>query len=408
MKSFKTHQNTDHNKHIAHIEEYLYEHGAAGYRHTLNILEATVNHLLNPNNNYFPSRYNLTVKYDGSPSIVCGNNPENNQFFVATKSAFAKNPKLIYHHNDIDHYYPMVVGTNLSLKEVMEKCLYNLGYCFEKYKNIMQGDLMYYRKNNGVLKQNVLSYVVNENAPYELYEKIRKTDVGIIFHTEYWGKQLQELKNFYQSPNVHKLRQHDHIWFSNADIYVIGSDEPEITRIQERELSESTERLIGMSAYLNVIETISKNNVLREYFKQFENHLIREDVTPSDSSAKFYLLHAFADTKLTEAINDVKMDVTKANKRHQKDMIMRFLENYEHEIRYIFDLTECINSVKIGIINAYDSLDYCLLPFVEDENGDLQKTGHEGYVITDKNNGITVKLVNRQEFSRINFLQNDL
>ena len=37
-----------------------------------------------------------SLKWDGSPSIVCGINPENGKFFVGTKSVFNKTPKIYY------------------------------------------------------------------------------------------------------------------------------------------------------------------------------------------------------------------------------------------------------------------------------------------------------------------------
>jgi hypothetical protein len=45
---------------------------------------------------------NLTMKYDGSPSLVFGHHPSNGKFFVATKSAFNKNPKINHTEKDID------------------------------------------------------------------------------------------------------------------------------------------------------------------------------------------------------------------------------------------------------------------------------------------------------------------
>ena len=44
----------------------------------------------------------VTVKWDGSPAIICGINPENGRFFVGTKSVFNKvNPKISYSQEDV-------------------------------------------------------------------------------------------------------------------------------------------------------------------------------------------------------------------------------------------------------------------------------------------------------------------
>ena len=36
------------------------------------------------------SKVNVTVKWDGAPAVFAGTNPENDKFFVGTKSIFNK------------------------------------------------------------------------------------------------------------------------------------------------------------------------------------------------------------------------------------------------------------------------------------------------------------------------------
>ena len=43
---------------------------------------------------FFETDYEVSLKIDGSPSIVFGTNPTNGKFFVCTKSAFNKVKKL--------------------------------------------------------------------------------------------------------------------------------------------------------------------------------------------------------------------------------------------------------------------------------------------------------------------------
>ncbi len=55
------------------------------------------------------SDYVISTKFDGSPAIVAGIDP-NNRFFVASKSAFAKNPKINYTEEDIQNNHGHAPG----------------------------------------------------------------------------------------------------------------------------------------------------------------------------------------------------------------------------------------------------------------------------------------------------------
>ena len=57
----------------------------------------------------------VTTKFDGSPAIICGINPENGKFFVSTKSAFNKTPKLNYTPADIDSNHPGELASILKI-----------------------------------------------------------------------------------------------------------------------------------------------------------------------------------------------------------------------------------------------------------------------------------------------------
>ena len=84
-------------KHLTHLEEYILTQQKAG----LDIAVEFIKALAETFNGNADSGVFTTVKYDGAPAIICGYNPENNKFFVATKSAAAKTPKICYTIQDI-------------------------------------------------------------------------------------------------------------------------------------------------------------------------------------------------------------------------------------------------------------------------------------------------------------------
>jgi hypothetical protein len=83
-------------KHIAHAEDRPLLHGSEGFTHTHGALTQAHEHIKSGGNSSA-----LTMKYDGSPAVVFGHHPETGKFFVASKSAFNKNPKINYTHEDI-------------------------------------------------------------------------------------------------------------------------------------------------------------------------------------------------------------------------------------------------------------------------------------------------------------------
>jgi len=82
---------------------------------------------------WFVSKGNLSVKMDGAPAIVWGNDPATNTFFVGTKAVFNKVKIRIAHsHDEIDQFYEGNVA------EILHRC-YDV---LPRTHNIYQGDFI--------------------------------------------------------------------------------------------------------------------------------------------------------------------------------------------------------------------------------------------------------------------------
>ena len=97
-------------KHLRHAPDYILhgdddENRHEGVRIASEHLEGVHNKLLGKNNSI-----NVTTKYDGAPSIVYGNDPETGKFFVSSKSAFNKKPKLNFTPEDIERNHGHAPG----------------------------------------------------------------------------------------------------------------------------------------------------------------------------------------------------------------------------------------------------------------------------------------------------------
>ena len=120
-------------KHIHHAEDRPLFHGAKGFNHAVAALKQAHNHIKSGG-----SSSALTMKYDGSPSIVFGHHPETGKFFVASKSAFNKKPKINYTHADIEKNHGHAPG----LTEKLHAALDHLKKVAPK-TGVYQGDIMH-------------------------------------------------------------------------------------------------------------------------------------------------------------------------------------------------------------------------------------------------------------------------
>ena len=101
-------------KHLEHAEDHVINAGKEGFKHAFNTLHGVHTALTKKK-----SEVSVSHKFDGSPSIVFGHNPENGRFFVASKSAFNVNPKLNYSLSDIDKNHGHAPGLVSKLKAAL-------------------------------------------------------------------------------------------------------------------------------------------------------------------------------------------------------------------------------------------------------------------------------------------------
>ena len=120
-------------KHIHHAEDRPLFHGAKGFEHAKGALNQAHEHIKSGSNSSA-----LTMKYDGSPAVVYGHHPETGKFFVASKSAFNKTPKINYTHKDIEKNHGHAPG----LMDKLHAALNHLKKVAPK-TGVYQGDIMH-------------------------------------------------------------------------------------------------------------------------------------------------------------------------------------------------------------------------------------------------------------------------
>ena len=105
-----------HLKHLRHLEDNLIYGNHEGVGTAADFLDSVHDHLLGKK-----TTTHVSTKYDGAPSIVYGNDPSNGKFFVASKSAFNKNPKINYTDQDIEQNHGHAPGLVQKLKDALDR-----------------------------------------------------------------------------------------------------------------------------------------------------------------------------------------------------------------------------------------------------------------------------------------------
>jgi hypothetical protein len=392
------------NTHLEHLEDLIFNNGFAGANTALDHIESIRNMLADGTG----TTNKLTVKWDGSPAIICGHDPEDGKFFVGTKSVFNKvTPKICKSIDDITLYY----GEKIDLAEKLTKAFMYLPKI--GVGGVVQGDLMF--TDDSVVRVSVNEqecYVFTPNSityavPVDSFlgKVIEKAKIGIIFHTSYDGESLSTMNASF-GVNIAGLSKSKDVWFDDAtykDYTGIASLTPSennnISRIVASTLA--TMDKIGSQKF----DTIIRDKEFSKTIKPFVNKMIRQGTQISDPTT---FLKDFTVHYSNELMKDIDTLVGGiASKAAQKR-----LEKIKQREDWIADNSNTL----LGVLAVYKriiELKQLILQKLHrvDSIGTFQKTDNgykvttpEGFVAIGHDGG-AVKLVDRLEFSRTNFLK---
>jgi hypothetical protein len=110
----------------------------------------------------------------------------------------------------------------------------------------------------------------------------------------------------------------------------------------------------------------------------------------------------WVEDRLNKDIVSAKMEKTKRDKTMIKNEIMRTLRGSSNDLVKIFDMQNGMVDAKNMIIQKLQQMKQVTSTFVQTEDG-FKVTNPEGFVAVSKTTGGAVKLVDRLEFSHLNF-----
>jgi len=386
------------NVHLEHLEDNVLNNGVSGAREAINFLRSLRNMLAG----HSDVKVNVTTKWDGAPAIFAGINPENGKFFVGTKSVFNKNAKLNYTDADIDENHPSE-GLNDKLKTALAY-LPKLGI-----KGILQGDMMFTKSDlkpetiDGeeyiTFQPNTIVYAVPANT--KLAKMMMAAQLGVVFHTAYTGKDIENMKASFNIDLGHLTTTKD-VWFRDASF----TDASGSATFTEQETAELTSILSQAGRLFTTIPALTLNKIASSetylvQIKTYNNTKVREGQEIRDTRAHVNGLMKWVEDKLNKEILAAKKADTKEKRIKEKTEVMRFYRTNAAQLKNVFDLMNMIIEAKLMIIRKLETI-RSIGTFVRTDDG-FRITAPEGFVAVDKLKGNALKLVDRLEFSHQNF-----
>ena len=385
------------NLHLEHLEDEIINKGSDGGKQAIKILREMGKFLSGVGGNV-----KVTTKWDGAPAIVCGTDPSDGQFFVGTKSVFAKTePKICKSEADVQRLYDGVLAKKLSESlRLLKDC---------NIKGVLQGDLMFTddKKLETIdgdrlisFRPNTITYAVDPNS--DLGKKIDRAQLGIVFHTKYTGETLPEMTSSFDVKDD-DYKTTSSAWIEKAEFKDIGGV-ASMTMSEKNTYDSAVNRAEGSlkqaSRVLDMIQTGKKNLQIDTEFKKFFNKYVKSgnNIPSVDKAYDDFIEHLTGEFQ--KAMDKVKTDAAKTKKAvdlmDKLDKMDKNKQGFKMVIASYMNL-QVAKNILVSKMKKVQSLRL----FVDMGNGDYKVTSPEGFVgISGKS---AVKFIDRLEFARLNF-----
>jgi len=393
MLTFKTYlteeaEESSQLKHIHHAEDRPLMHGHAGFEHAYGALQKAHEHI-----KAGQKSSNLTMKYDGSPSIVFGHHPKTGKFFVATKSAFNKNPKINYTEKDVEKNHGHAPGLAKTLKHALK----HLPKVSPK-SGVYQGDLMHHAETKTLHEEYIaeakgdVSFTPNTityTAKGETAKKIKRSKVGVVVHQKY----DDELKH--ASPHVDHQNFKEH-----PDVHIHGA-EHDTSKVKHSAANES-----GFNKHMAAAKEIHDTHGHKMYdavhpkhsgehghLSTYINKTVRTDEVPSVKGFKEHLK-----SEHDKQAAKVKTEKSKAEKTKEGESQIAHVEKHKAQYGNLLSMHHHLHQAKNHLVKSLETHEGDYEHHIEGK-----KSKPEGFVVHHDNE--PTKLVNRAEFAKQNLLK---
>jgi hypothetical protein len=368
-------------KHLTHVEDRPLQNGEKGALHAIKSLSAAAEHIKQGKKSS-----ELTTKYDGSPAIVYGHHPDNGKFFVASKSAFNKTPKINYTPADIDKNHGHAPGLVKKLKDAL-KHLPKVA----PEKGVYQGDMMFSDEDKVKHGDSVSFHPNPSGLTYTAHGKhalaARKAKIGVVTHLSYHGS----------SANLNASHEVDHENFhKHPDVFSVDprmdTSKVHFSLAQQKEFNKhlNAARAVHDTHGDDMYAGTKAHQGVGGHLETYMNHTVRTGETPNHQNFKNWL-----ETKKNKEIDKLKVEKNKKTKqtelKSELDKVERNKKHYNNVFKMHGELQKAKDTL-IHVMNQHQE-------FQHEHGGEAANP--EGYVF--HHGKESDKFVNRAEFSRRNF-----
>jgi hypothetical protein len=391
------------NTHLEHLEDNIFNKGYPGAKEAVDYLYS-LHGMLDGNSQQAVS---MTTKWDGAPAIIAGKDPATGKFFVGTKGVFAKIPKMNFTTNDIKLNHP---GQD-DLQNKLALALTKLSKL--TWNTVAQGDFLFAKDTLSekeidgesylIFKPNTLVYAVPSQS--ELSSQIVKSDIGIVWHTEYVGGPTLADTQAKFGFDSSVLGQAPGVWHRDAII-------KDLSGTVTFTASESADIMSAIATADQYLKTVDQDTfawlgqgtdlVGKEFLQQLKAHAnnqVRQGHFDEPTKFAQGFVQKYIDY-MTKEIAKVKTQKSIDAKTEKMVAGVKFIREHLQSIVSVYDLYLKLIEAKIKIVKKLEQI-RVMNTFVPTEDG-YEVTGEEGFVAVDRM-GNALKLVDRLEFSRLNF-----
>jgi len=390
------------NLHLEHIEDEILNYGITGGRASINFVRSLRDMFAGASR----SSINMTVKWDGAPAVFAGIDPADGKFFVGKKSVFNVEPQLYKTNADVDKYTSG--DLNAKLKVALSE--------FSKLdiKGVLQGDLMFTDdvstdtidgKKYYTFQPNTIVYAVDVDSDFG--SQIKKAKIGVVWHTTYTGKELQDMKASF-GVNISGLKNVSSVWMDDATFKDVSGSatmtEKETAAITaELSIAGKTFQKINSSMltkFLNLQDSFT-GAMVSAGLKTYNNTKVREGkpINNPRAHAQGYVKHV--NDKYAAKVKDSKSKAGKDKYKNLQKEYTREVNKHVKNLTEIITFQNAIVKAKMLIVKKLNRVK-SIGTFIKTDNG-FKVSNPEGYVAIDRVSGNAVKLVDRMEFSFNNF-----
>jgi hypothetical protein len=395
------------NTHIEHLEDLILDYDATDDVVTLlkelgdTLRSGTVSPTLS-----------ISTKWDGSPAIVFGPDPADGQFFVATKAAFNKTPKLAKSIGDIQRLYPEAIW------HILRTALAELSTLHPT--TVLQADVLFIKDASASTSASVRRQIIN-GTDYLTFKpntilyavpqshtglQIAEAEIGIAIHTSYIASSFSDSQTLAHSAAINlspdtfaSMHHTSRVWAVDAGYDdVSGSVMFTETEAADFDLALAAVKAFPPAAQIYTVVGFDPFNI---ELRKFINHCVRLGVDYPGFQAVYNLVLYLSQRKEDESNTRItprgKSNVAQRYNLMLEDLL---LPKVREGMVLWFELHRAITRAKLVVIRKLEQANTDVLTFAQTATG-YRPTGPEGFVVTQQDR--TVKLIDRQEFSRRNF-----